>query len=297
MKKLAIIATISATIIGLSACSSGDSEVVVEMDQGNITKEEFYEELKATSGETVLHSMVYASILEDKYEVDSNHVDDQVELMREQYGDAFEMVLQQSGFASEDDYRDMLKLHLLEQEAFTEDIEVTDEEIQLRYDRLLTEIEASHILVSDEELANDLYKQLQDGADFGELAEEHSEDPGPAAEGGQLGFFSAGDMVSEFEDAAYNLAVDEISEPVQSTHGWHIIKVTATRDSEREIDSFDDMKARLRTEIALPQVDETEATAKMRELLEGSNIKVNIDEFKDLFTFEDLPEVDDLDLE
>ena len=43
MKKLAIIATISATIIGLSACSSGDSEVVVEMDQGNITKEEFYE--------------------------------------------------------------------------------------------------------------------------------------------------------------------------------------------------------------------------------------------------------------
>ncbi|GAA4059288.1 peptidylprolyl isomerase [Amphibacillus indicireducens] len=297
MKKLAIVATISAAIIGLSACSSGDSEVVVEMDQGNITKEEFYEELKAISGETVLHSMVYASILEDKYEVDNDHVDDQVELMREQYGDAFEMVLQQSGFASEDDYRKMLKLHLLEQEAFTEDIEVSDEEIQLRYDRLLTEIEASHILVADEELANDLHGQLLDGADFSELAQEHSMDPGSAAEGGQLGFFSAGDMVAEFENAAYELDVDEISEPVQSTHGWHIIKVTATRDSEREVDSFDDMKARLRTEIALPQVEETVATAKMRELLEGSNIKVNIDEFKDLFTFEDLPEVDDLDLE
>ena len=70
MKKLAIVATISAAIIGLSACSKADPEVVVEMDQGNITKEEFYEELKAASGESVLHSLVYASILEDKYEVD-----------------------------------------------------------------------------------------------------------------------------------------------------------------------------------------------------------------------------------
>lgn len=297
MKKLAIIATVSAAIIGLSACSSNDSEVVVEMEQGKITKEEFYEELKATNGEAVLHSLVYATILEDKYQVDDKSVDEQVDMMKEQYGEAFEMVLQQSGFASEDDYREVLRLHLLEQEALTEDIEVTDEEIQERYDRFLTEIEASHILVSDEETANDLYDQLLDGADFGELAEEHSTDPGSAAEGGELGFFTARDMVIEFEDAAYNLAVGEISKPVQSSHGWHIIKVTDVRDTENDVDSFDDMKASIRTEIALPQVDETTASTKMRQLLEESNIKVNIKEYKDLFTFEDIPETDDSDLE
>lgn len=292
MKKLAIVATISAAIIGLSACSKADPEVVVEMDQGNITKEEFYEELKAASGESVLHSLVYASILEDKYEVDDEQVDEQVNAMRDQYGEQFELVLQQHGFASEDDYRATLRLHLLEQQAVTEDIEVSDDEIQLRYDRLFKEIEASHILVTDEDLANDLYDQLMDGADFGDLASEHSRDPGSAADNGSLGYFTAGDMVKEFEDVAYELAVDEISKPVESTHGWHIIKVTDIRDTEREIGSFEDMKAQLRTEIALPKVDETVAMTKMQSLLEGANIKVNIKEFEDLFTFEDIPELD-----
>ena len=297
MKKLTIITMISAAIIGLSACSSADSEVVVEMEQGNITKEEFYEELKASSGEAVLHSLVYAAILEDKYQVDDSYVDEQVDTMKEQYGEAFEMVLQQSGFASEDDYREMLRLHLLEQKAITEDVEVTDEEIETRYNRLLTEIEASHILVADEELANDLHKELVDGGDFAALAEEHSIDPGSAAEGGKLGFFTAGDMVTEFEDKAYSLEIDQIGEPVQSTHGWHIIKVTDIQDTEKEIDSLEDMKDRLKTEIALPRVDESVATNKMRQLFEEANIEVNIKEFEDLFTFEDLPEADDLDLE
>ena len=297
MKKLTIITMISAAIIGLSACSSADSEVVVEMEQGNITKEEFYEELKASSGEAVLHSLVYAAILEDKYQVDDSYVDEQVDTMKEQYGEAFEMVLQQSGFASEDDYREMLRLHLLEQKAITEDVEVTDEEIETRYNRLLTEIEASHILVADEELANDLHKELVDGGDFAALAEEHSIDPGSAAEGGKLGFFTAGDMVTEFEDKAYSLEIDQIGEPVQSTHGWHIIKVTNILDTDQEIGSLEDMKDRLKTEIALPRVDESVASTKMRQLFEDANIDVNIKEFEDLFTFEDLPEADDLDLE
>ena len=297
MKKLTIITMISAAIIGLSACSSADSEVVVEMEQGNITKEEFYEELKASSGEAVLHSLVYAAILEDKYQVDDSYVDEQVDTMKEQYGEAFEMVLQQSGFASEDDYREMLRLHLLEQKAITEDVEVTDEEIETRYNRLLTEIEASHILVADEELANDLHKELIDGGDFAALAEEHSIDPGSAAEGGKLGIFTAGDMVTEFEDKAYSLEIDQIGEPVQSTHGWHIIKVTNILDTDQEIGSLEDMKDRLKTEIALPRVDESVASNKMRQLFEEANIEVNIKEFEDLFTFEDLPEADDLDLE
>lgn len=297
MKKLAIIATITAGIIGLSACSSGDSEVVVEMDQGDITKEEFYQELKAVNGEAVLHSMVYSSILEDKYEIDEDFIDEQVNTIKEQYGESFEMMLQQSGFQSEEEYRTALRLHLLEQEAVTEDIEVTDEEIEQRYERLATEIEASHILVEDEELANDLYEQLLDGADFAELAEEHSVDPGSSSEGGELGYFSPGDMVPEFEEEAYSLGTDEISEPVQSEFGWHIITVSDVRDSEAEIEPLEDIRDTLRTEIALSQIDEEEAMNKMQKLFEDANIQVNIEEFEDLFTFEELPEIDDAEIE
>ncbi|MBU5593999.1 peptidylprolyl isomerase [Amphibacillus sp. MSJ-3] len=293
MKKLAILATITAGVISLSACSSDNSEAVVEMDQGDITKEEFYEKLKETSGETVLQNMVYSLILEDKYEIDEDYVDEQIDSMKDQYGESFEMALQQSGFQSEEDYREALRLHLLEQEAITEDIEVTDEEIETRYERMSTEIEASHILVEDEETANDLYDQLLDGADFAELAEEHSTDTGSASEGGQLGYFSAGDMVAEFEDKAYSLGVDEIGEPVQSTHGWHIIKVTDIRETDEEIEPLEDMKDTLRTEIALSQVDQEVAMNKMQSLFEEANIQVNIEEFEDLFNFDDPAATDD----
>ncbi|WP_440896291.1 peptidylprolyl isomerase [Amphibacillus sp. Q70] len=293
MKKLAIIATIATGVIGLSACSSGDSEVVVEMDQGDITKEEFYQELVETSGESVLHSMVYSSILEDKYEIDEDFVDEQVNMIKEQYGESFEMVLQQSGFQTEEEYRTALRLHMLEQEAVTEDIEVTDEEIEQRYERLATEIEASHILVEDEELANDLYEQLLDGADFAELAEEYSVDPGSSSEGGELGYFSTGDMVPEFENKAYSLGADEIGEPVQSDLGWHIITVSDIRETEADIEPLKDMRETLRNEIAASQIDEEEAMNKMQELFEDANIQVNIEEFEDLFNFEEIPEVDE----
>lgn len=297
MKKLAIMTFVLAAIFGLSACASDDSEVVVEMDQGDITKDELYEELLAAHGEAVLHNLVYAAILEDKFEVSEKIIDEEIDLVKNQYGESFEMVLMQHGYASEEAYRESLETHLLEQEAITEDIEVSDEEIEARYNRYITEVEASHILVEDEEFANELYQELLDGADFAELAGEHSTDPGSGDKGGELGYFKAKDMVPEFEDAAYQLGVDEISEPVQSTHGWHIIKVTDIRDYDGDVDSLEDMRPMLRTEIALPQADNEYIVETIQSLFEASNISVNIDQFEDLFTFEDIPQADPTDVE
>jgi len=297
MKKLAIAAMISVAIFGLAACDSGDSEVVVEMDQGNITKEQFYEELKADNGETVLHNLVYSAILEDRYDVSEDAVDEQVEQIKGQFGESFDLVLLQSGFSSEEEFRESFRLNMLEEEALTEDIEVSDEEIEARYNRYLKEIQASHILVNNEELANELYDEIEGGADFATLAEEHSDDPGSAQSGGDLGYFSAERMVIEFEDAAYNLDINEVSEPVQSEHGWHIIKVTDIRDNEAEVASLEEMRPRLRRQIALPQVDEQHAMEKMQQLLEDANITVNIEEFEDLFIFEDIPSMDEFDFE
>lgn len=86
-------------------------------------------------------------------------------------------------------------------------------------------IRASHILVQTEDEAKDLLEQINNGADFGALAQEHSLCPSKR-EGGDLGFFGRGMMVKPFEDAAFELEVGQVSEPVQTQFGWHLIKLT-----------------------------------------------------------------------
>jgi foldase protein PrsA len=87
-------------------------------------------------------------------------------------------------------------------------------------------VKASHILVKDEKLANDIYTQIKNGAKFEDLAKKHSIDTGSKVVGGDLGFFEKGKMVPEFEKAVWNLKVGELSPPVKSQFGYHIIKKT-----------------------------------------------------------------------
>lgn len=287
MKKLVMVATITASLIGLSACSGDDAEVVVETNEGNITKEAFYEELKATAGESVLQNMVLKTILESKYDVDESAIEEQMNMYREQYGDMFELLLQQQGIASEAAFEEQLRMQLLQQEALADGVEVTDEEIEEQYNRMINEVQASHILVEDEELANELYERATNGEDFAALAEEYSTDSGSAAEGGSVGYFSRGQMVPAFEDKAYALEIGEISEPVQSDYGYHIIYVTDNRPVETDVASLDDVRDQLRSEIASTKVDSAQAQEKILQLLRDANIDVKIDEFKDTFVFED----------
>jgi peptidyl-prolyl cis-trans isomerase C len=90
----------------------------------------------------------------------------------------------------------------------------------------VSQIKASHILVKTEAEAKKISETLKKGADFAELAKKNSIDPGSAKNGGDLGYFSPGQMVPEFEQAAAKLKPGEISEPVKTKFGYHIIKVT-----------------------------------------------------------------------
>ena len=91
-----------------------------------------------------------------------------------------------------------------------------------------TVVKASHILVQSEAKANLLKNMLDEGEDFAYLARQYSQCPSKSM-GGDLGYFKRGQMVKEFETAAFNLPVGEISNPVQTQFGWHIIKVTDKR--------------------------------------------------------------------
>lgn len=90
---------------------------------------------------------------------------------------------------------------------------------------MTTEVRASHILVKTEEEAKKLYDEIKGGKSFAEAAEEVSLCPS-GQNGGDLGFFSKGMMVKPFEDACFAMEVGEISQPVQTQFGWHLIQLT-----------------------------------------------------------------------
>jgi peptidyl-prolyl cis-trans isomerase C len=109
------------------------------------------------------------------------------------------------------------------------------------------EVHARHILVPTEDEAKAVLAQLKGGADFATLAKEKSKDPG-AAEGGDLGYFTKEQMVPEFADVAFKLPKGQLSDPVKTQFGWHIIKVEDKRT--RPTPTFDQVKPQIENYVA-----------------------------------------------
>jgi len=109
------------------------------------------------------------------------------------------------------------------------------------------EVKAQHILVEDEAKAKEVAEKLSKGGDFAALAKEFSKDPGSKDNGGDLGYFSKGQMVPEFEAAAFALEKGKISAPVKSNFGFHIIKLEDKR--LRQPPPFEGVKDRIITSL------------------------------------------------
>jgi peptidyl-prolyl cis-trans isomerase C len=129
---------------------------------------------------------------------------------------------------------------------------ITDDEIRKRYDTEIAnappvnEVHARHILVKTKEEADAIIKQLEGGAKFEDIAKEKSGDPGSGAQGGDLGWFGPGQMVPEFDKAAFALDVGSYTkQPVQSQFGWHIIKAEDKRTKQPP--AFEVVKEQIRS--------------------------------------------------
>ncbi|GAC90241.1 parvulin-like peptidyl-prolyl cis-trans isomerase [Anoxybacillus flavithermus NBRC 109594] len=272
MKKWTV-AMSAAAMLALSACNNG-SDVVVETKEGNITKEELYNEMKERYGKDVLRDLVHEKVLSKKFKVTDEELNKEIENLKEMYGVQYDLAVQQNG---EEAIRDMVKLDLLRQKAAMEDIKVTDEELKKYYNEYKPKVKASHILVDDEKTAKDIKAKLEKGEDFAKLAKEYSKDTGSAQNGGDLGWFGPGKMVEEFEKAAYALKVGEISDPVKTQFGYHIIKVT---DKEKK-KSFDEMKEEIEFEVKKSKLDTSKVQSKLDKLMKEANVDIKDKSLKD----------------
>jgi len=195
----------------------------------------------------------------------NNIFDQQINALKQQNNlneEQLEKAIQQQGFESMQQYKDMFfennmngfLVNKLREEVINK-VEVSDEEAQEFYNNNQQQFETSeqkkvsHILFDEKSKAEEVLAEIKNGADFAEMAKEHS--TGPTAEnGGDLGFITAGErgLDATFLDAAMELNVGEVSsEPVKTQFGFHLIKVTDFR--EAGVRDFEEVKSQIKNQL------------------------------------------------
>lgn len=244
MKK-ALIALAATSVLALSAC--GNSDVVVKSTAGNVTKTEFYDAMKQQAGASVLKQLTIQKVFSKNYNVTDKEISTEFDKAKQQYGDQFDTLLKQSGM-TQASFKDQIRASLALKKAVGASI--TDQELK---DHYKPEIKASHILVADEATAKKVKDLLNQGQSFEDLAKQYSTDTGSKDKGGDLGYFTSGKMVAEFEAAAYKLQKDQVSDPVKTQYGYHIIKVTDIKP----LQPFDQVKETIRSQLVDTKMQDT----------------------------------------
>lgn len=218
-------------------------EVIATVNGNEIEKDALYEQMVKTSGTEALDIMISDEIIRQEaekadIEITQEDLDAELAEYEELYGGAegLAAAIEGSGLTMEDLENEMQTFLKIEK-LIGPDIEITDEAIETYFDEnkeLLGQsatVEASHILTETKEQADEVAQKLADGGDFAELATEYSVDTASAEIGGELGSFGTGEMAAEFEEAAFSMEPDEISDPVETDYGFHIIKVTGKTEA------------------------------------------------------------------
>lgn len=269
MKKI-ILPTLLFGALFLTACNNKpEDEIIVKMEAGTITKEEFYQELKKISGEKALKGLVYKKIIDGEVDVTDKEVEEKMKEIQNQFTsqEAFNEYLRQNNLKSMDDFKREVRYSLLYFKFSTKDIEVPEEEIKEIYEKRKEEVKVAHILVPDEATAEEILNRIQNGEDFAALAKEYSLDESSKENGGELGYIYRGIMSKEFEDAAFSLNEGEYSAPIKTDRGYHIIKMI-----NKKTLSYEALKPKIEEEIKASKAPDPNIV--FTELEENQNIQV-----------------------
>ncbi len=273
-----VIVVVATTLISVLLNMNSGGNTVAVVGSEKITKDQLYEALVESNGEQVLNSLVIKKIIQleakkQKIKVSKDEVQEELNKTIENFGgkEAFNSALEYYGL-TEEVLKEDIEMNLYVSKLLESKVEITEDDMKNYFEenkdsfKQEEQVKARHILVEDEETAKEVRKKLDDGEDFEELAKKYSTDTGTKEKGGDLGFFSKGEMVNEFEEVAFALKVGEISQPVKTNYGYHIIKVeerTEAKEANYE-ESKDEIKEIL-LEEKLPTVYQSWIQEKMEE--------------------------------
>lgn len=295
-----VIAILLIVLIGVSTkntkTKNGD-DIVISVDGKTITANDLYKELKNQNGQSVAINLIDEYILNKEYKTTDEmkkSAQSTIDNYKNTYGDSYQSFLEYNGISNDSELKELLiknsKLTNVTEDYIKDSL--TDKEMKKYYDeKIVGDIEAKHILISyekddsltDEEnetkkneaksKAEDIIKKLKNGEDFSKLAKEYSDDEGTKENGGNLGYFNTGDMVQEFENAAYALDINEYTtKPVETEYGYHIIMKTGQKDKPSYKKSKDTIKEKLVEEKK--DEDSTISVKAMIALRKKYNIKI-----------------------
>ncbi|KMY46418.1 foldase [Bacillus sp. FJAT-27916] len=285
-----MIAGITTSVVLIAAIAGGayayvKSQTVASVDGERITKEELYDSLVGVYGSAAVDNLVTKVVIDkeaDKRDikVKNSEINDEVAVYEENYGgeEGLKSALEASGLTLAD-LKEDIETNIKIEKLMAKDIEITDDEVKAYYEEnkddydTAESIEVSHILVEDKETAQKVLDKLESGEDFADLAEEYSTDESTAKNGGELGFIKSGEMVEEFEKAAFALKVGEISDIVKTDYGYHII--TATDYKEAKESTYEESKEDAK-EAALAAKISSEYSSWVEELKTEYDIQKNI---------------------
>jgi foldase protein PrsA len=237
----AILALLLVIVLIKPPFGGSDNTAVATVNGSDISKDRLYDALVKAGGTQTLDQLITEELIAQEAKAQNVTVTDAdidaeiADIKKNFNSDAeFDNALTQAGYTleslKEDSRTNILVRKILEPKA-----NITDEAIKEYYEAneasfaTPEQIQASHILVATQEEADAILAELKQGGDFAAIAQEKSTDPGSKDAGGDLGFFGKGQMVAEFEEAAFALAINEISDVVKTEHGFHIIKKTAEK--------------------------------------------------------------------
>ncbi|NMO96518.1 peptidyl-prolyl cis-trans isomerase [Paenibacillus lemnae] len=243
------------------------NEAVASVNNVDITKDKLYDSLVEAGGAQTLDGLITEELLKQELgkksiQISDDEITQEIESVKSMFPseEQFNTALASSGMTM-DDLKDQTKMQLELTKLLGDKVNVTDDEVKQMYDQYKDsfatpeQVRASHILVETEEEAADIIKQLDEGADFAAIADEKNED-GTKGKGGDLGFFAEqGQMDPAFSEAAFKLEKGAHSkEPVKSSFGYHVIKVTDRKEATNP--TLEDKKEDLRKQLVSTKVSE-----------------------------------------
>ena len=275
---LVVICLLLVTGCGDVKLKNGENAAVTFKDNDGISSDDLYNELKKNYGANTLINMIDAYLLEKEYDTTSDEKDYIKEVISsvKEYAAQYDMtftdyISNYYGVTTEDAFKELVSLNYRRNLWSTDyaKTQVSDKQIKEYYETYtIGDIEASHILIStqatsdmaDDEKDNlnsealkkakEVIVKLNNGEDFAELAKEYSDDTASAKDGGKLGYFNRGQMVSAFEEAAIALKVGEYSKtPVKTEFGYHIIYKTNQKDKPTLEEAKDGIVEKIASEL------------------------------------------------